>query len=111
VLYAAIVSSQDERIYEAAVMRTLGARRGQLLLAQLAEFVAIGLLSGIIAAAFASAVGYAVSVRILNLRYEFNLWVPLIGILFGAAGVALAGLTATRATLNRPPLQTIRELA
>ncbi|MES2354852.1 MAG: FtsX-like permease family protein [Pseudomonadota bacterium] len=111
VLYAAIISSQDERIYETAVMRTLGARRGQILLAQLAEFIAIGLLSGTIAAAFASAVSYVVTVRILNLDYTFNIWIPLIGALLGAAGVVFAGLTATRATLNRPPLQTIRGLA
>ncbi|HVK56968.1 MAG TPA: FtsX-like permease family protein [Burkholderiales bacterium] len=111
VLYAAIVSSQDERIYEAAVMRTLGARRKQLLLTQLAEFAAIGLLAGVIAAAFASAVGYGVSVRVLNLPYELNVWVPLIGVILGAAGVVGAGLMATRATLNRPPLQTIRGLA
>ena len=110
VLYAAILASQDERIYEAAVMRTLGARRRQLLLAQLAEFLAIGLLAGCLAAIFASAVGFAVSVKILNLNYVFNGWVPAIGILLGTLGVVIAGLSATRATLNRPPLQTIRGL-
>lgn len=110
VLYAAIVSSQDERIYEAAIMRTLGARRGQLVLAQLAEFMAIGLLAGTIAAIFATAVGYVVSVKVLNLGYEFNALVPAFGIVLGAAGVVLAGLSATFSTLNRPPLQTIRGL-
>ena len=110
VLYAAIVSSQDERIYEAAIMRTLGAKRGQLLLAQLAEFIAIGLLAGLIAAVFASAVGFAVSVKILNLTYTFNALMPLIGVILGTLGVVAAGLMATRATLNRPPLQTIRGL-
>ena len=110
VLYAAILASQDERIYEAAVMRTLGARRRQLLLAQLAEFIAIGLLAGCIAAIFASAVGFAVSVKILNLKYAFNALVPATGIVLGTLGVVIAGLSATRATLNRPPLQTIRGL-
>jgi len=110
VLYAAILASQDERIYEAAIMRTLGASRGQLLFTQLAEFIAIGLLAGCIAAIFASAVGYAVSVKILNLKYTFNGLVPAVGIGLGTLGVVLAGLSATRATLNRPPLQTIRGL-
>ena len=110
VLYAAILASQDERIYEAAIMRTLGASRGQLLFTQLAEFLAIGLLAGCIAAVFASAVGFAVSVKILNLKYTFNALVPAVGIALGTLGVVIAGLSATRATLNRPPLQTIRGL-
>lgn len=110
VLYAAILASQDERIYEAAIMRTLGASRGQLMFTQLAEFLAIGLLAGCIAAIFASAVGFAVSVKILNLKYTFNALVPAVGIALGTLGVVIAGLSATRATLNRPPLQTIRGL-
>jgi putative ABC transport system permease protein len=108
VLYAAIVASQDERMFEAAIMRTLGARRAQLRSAQAAEFIAVGLIAGVIAAVFASAVGYAVSVRILNLPYAFNSLVPLCGIVLGVAGVALAGFAATRQAVNRPPLETIR---
>ena len=34
VLYAAIASTQDERLYQAAIMRTLGASRGQLVARQ-----------------------------------------------------------------------------
>lgn len=110
VLYAAIVASQDERMFEAAIMRTLGARRAQLRRTQAAEFVAIGLIAGIIAAGFAGAVSFAVSVRILNLPYAFNPWVPLVGIVLGVVGVALAGFAATRQAVNRPPLETIRAL-
>jgi putative ABC transport system permease protein len=108
VLYAAIVASQDERMFEAAIMRTLGARRAQLRRTQAAEFIAIGLIAGVVAAIFASAVGFAVSVRILNLPYAFNPWVPLTGIILGVVGVALAGFAATRQAVNRPPLETIR---
>jgi putative ABC transport system permease protein len=110
VLYAAIVSSQDERMFEAAIMRTLGARRAQVRGTQAAEFVVIGLIAGVVAAIFASAVGFAVSVRILNLSYAFNPWVPLVGIVLGVVGVALAGFAATAQAVNRPPLETIRAL-
>ena len=51
VLFAAIASTQDERIFEGAILRTLGASRRQLAILQLAEFLAIGLLSGAVAAA------------------------------------------------------------
>ena len=46
VLYAALLATQDERVQEAAVMRALGATRAQVLAAQRAEFIALGLVAG-----------------------------------------------------------------
>jgi putative ABC transport system permease protein len=57
VLYAALASAAQERRYELAVMRALGARREQLRRALLAEFAAIGALSGLIASLGAIAIG------------------------------------------------------
>ncbi len=111
VLYAAITATQDERIFEGAIMRTLGGSRRQLTLAQLSEFAAIGLLAGSIAAIGAVGLSFVLSERVLNLPYHFNALVPLIGMVCGALGVALAGLYGTRGMLAQPPLQTIRKLA
>lgn len=110
VLYAAIVSTQDERIQEAAIFRTLGARRKQLARAWAAEFAILGGLAGFFAAAGASALGYVVAEYALNLTYTFNSWIWLIGIGAGAAGVTLAGLLGTRAALSTPPLMTLRRI-
>ncbi|MGB8338109.1 MAG: FtsX-like permease family protein, partial [Burkholderiales bacterium] len=111
VLYAAITATQDERIFEGAIMRTLGGSRRQLTAAQLAEFAAIGLLAGTIAAIGAVALSYVLSERVLNLPYRFNAMVPIVGMFCGAAGVALAGMFGTRNMLAQPPIQTIRKLA
>ena len=46
VLEAAIATTQDERRYDAAVLRTLGASERQLSAAQIAEFLALGALAG-----------------------------------------------------------------
>jgi putative ABC transport system permease protein len=110
VLYAAITATQDERIFEGAIMRTLGGSRRQLTLAQLAEFAAIGLLAGTIAAMGAMGLSYVLSVKVLNLPYHFSAVVPTVGMLCGAVGVALAGLLGTRRVLSEPPLLTIRNL-
>ncbi|MBN9132846.1 MAG: FtsX-like permease family protein [Nitrosospira multiformis] len=110
VLYAAIVSTQDERIQEAAIFRTLGARRRQLARAWAAEFAILGGLAGFFAAAGASALGYVVAEYALNLTYTFSSWIWLIGIGAGAAGVTLAGLLGTRAALSTPPLMTLRRI-
>lgn len=108
VLFAAITSTQDERIFEGAVMRTLGASRRQLVLAQLAEFLALGLLAGAVAAAGAVALAIVLSERVLGVPYEFNWIVPAAGLVAGGAGVAIAGLLGTRRAVDSPPLAAMR---
>ncbi len=111
VLYAAIATTQDERVFDAAIMRTLGANRQQLVIVQLAEFLAIGLLSGLIASGGALALATVLSERVLNIPYSINYWIPVIGILGGGIGIAAAGLLGTRKAVSTPPLVTIRGLA
>jgi putative ABC transport system permease protein len=111
VLFAAITSTQDERIFEGAVMRTLGASRRQLVTLQLAEFLAIGTLAGSIAAFGSVALAYVLSDRVLGVPYEFNAVVPLAGVAVGAVGVAVAGLLGTRRAIDSPPLAAIRAVA
>jgi putative ABC transport system permease protein len=108
VLFAAIVSTQDERIFEGAILRTVGASRRQLAVMQLAEFLTIGLLSGVIAAAGAVALAIVLSERVLGVPYDFRWGLPLAGIAIGGIGVAIAGLIGTRRVVDSPPLQTIR---
>ena len=111
VLYAAIASTQDERLYEAAIMRTLGASRAQINRAHLAEFTIIGAAAGFVAAAGATGLGWFVAVRFLQLEYVPDPAVWLIGILGGAGGVALAGYIGTRRVLVVAPLKVLRSLA
>jgi putative ABC transport system permease protein len=110
VLYAAIISTQDERIHEAAIFRALGAKRGQLARAWAAEFAILGGLSGLFAAAGASALGYVIGEYALNLTYTFDLWLWLIGLVAGVVGVTAAGLMGTRSALSTPPLMTLRKV-
>ena len=111
VFYAAIASTQDERVQQAAVMRTLGASRVQLTRAHLAEFAVIGALAGLIAAAGASGLGYVLAVKVLNLSYNFSPLAWVVGVVCGSAGVALAGYLGTRRVLATPPMRVLRELS
>jgi putative ABC transport system permease protein len=108
VLFAAISSTQDERVFEGAILRTLGASRRQLATLQLAEFLAIGLLAGLIAAIGAVALSMVLADRVLGIPYEFHWLTPALGLLIGGVGVAVAGLLGTRKAVNSPPLATIR---
>jgi len=108
VLFAAISATQDERVFEGAILRTLGASRRQLTILQLAEFLAIGLLAGTIAAGGAVGLAMVLADRVLGIPYEFHWGLPLTGLLVGGLGVAIAGLLGTRRAVSSPPLQTIR---
>lgn len=108
VLYAAISASFDERLYEGALLRALGATRRQVLLGLMTEFTILGLLAGLLAATAASGLGYVLAVQVFNLPYHLNGWLWVIGPLGGALGVGLAGLLGTRSLLQQPPLEILR---
>ena len=109
VLYAAIQAHQDERRYESAMLRTLGARRSQLLRGLLAEFVTLGALAGLLAGAAATLIGYVLAEHLFRFPFAFNPAVMILGILGGSLGIGLAGVLGTRRVLDTPPLSTLRE--
>jgi putative ABC transport system permease protein len=108
VLLAAVQSSRDERCYESAMLRTLGASRATVVQGVLAEFATLGSLSGLIAAIGASIAAYFLTTQWLELHYTFEPWVWVIGVCGGTLLVAAGGWLATRAVVNQPPLTTLR---
>jgi putative ABC transport system permease protein len=108
VLLAAVQSSRDERRYESAMLRTLGASRATVLQGVLAEFTTLGLLSGLLAAVGASVAAYFIDTRVLQLPYTFDWWVCIEGLAGGALLVAATGWLATRSVVRQPPLKTLR---
>ncbi|MFO1317880.1 MAG: FtsX-like permease family protein [Burkholderiales bacterium] len=111
VLQAAIAATQDERRFDAAILRTLGASQRQLRSAQIAEFLLLGSLAGVVAAAGAIATGWALADRVFKIPFEANPLVAVYGVLGGAVAVTLAGWLGTRATTRQPPLAVIRQLS
>jgi putative ABC transport system permease protein len=110
VLQAAIAATQDERRFDAAILRTLGASRAQLSAAQNAEFLVLGALAGTLGSAGATAIGYVLSDRVFNIPFSANPLVWLYGIAGGMIVVTLAGWLGTRGTMRQPPLAVIRQL-
>jgi putative ABC transport system permease protein len=108
VLLAAVQSSREERRYESAMLRTLGASRRTVMQGVLAEFTTLGLLSGLLAALGASVAGYFLARFVLEVKYGPDPRVWLIGLVGGAALVALSGWLATRSVVNTPPVATLR---
>lgn len=108
VLYAALASASEERRYELAVMRSLGARRAQLRRALLAEFAAVGALAGLIAALGAIGVGQVLARNAFQFAVAVNVYLPLFAMLGGAVLVTAAGWFAAMRMLRMPPLEALR---
>jgi len=109
VLLAAVQSTRDERRFEAAVLRAIGASRQRLRAAAVAEYAALGFASGLLGALAATLVAWALAVRIFNLPYSVDWRVWVVGVFVGTAIVAFSGIMATRKVLNAPPIETLRE--
>ena len=109
VLLAALAATAEERRFEIALLRTLGANSGQLNAAVLGEFAALGLLAGMIAAAGAAGTGIALARNVFRMT---GYWPPLLQLgmiaLVSAAIVMLAGLIGTRRIARTPPMLVLR---
>ena len=109
VLLAAVQSTRDERRYESAMLRTLGASRATVLQGVAAEFSALGFLSGTLAALGASAVGWMVARRLFSLQFTPDPRVWVIGLMCGTILVGVSGTLATRRVVNTPPIVSLRD--
>jgi len=109
VLLAAVQATRDERRYESAMLRTLGASRSVVFQGIAAEFAALGLLSGLLAACGATVVGYFLAREVFNLKYAPDPWVWVVGVIGGALLVGIAGVLAARSVVTQPPVETLRQ--
>ena len=108
VLLAAIQATRDERMFESAVLRTLGARRGIVLQGVAAEFTALGLLSGTLAAIGAGVIGYVIATELFEIDYAPGIGLWLGGLVAGALIVGISGTLAVRSVVNHSPVATLR---
>lgn len=109
VLLAAVQATRDERRFEAAVLRALGASRRLLRSAAAAEYAAMGLVAGLLGALAATIVAWLLANRVFSLPYHPDWRVWAIGIIAGTLIVGVSGLLANRRILNAPPVETLRE--
>jgi putative ABC transport system permease protein len=101
--------SAGERRHEAALLRTLGARRDQLRAAALCEFGMLGAISGF-TALFAAALGGAWLAHSVFRIHAFEPpWLPLVvAAILSTLAVTALGLAGTRSVLRTSPLLLLR---
>lgn len=110
VLFAALQTTHDERGHEAALMSALGARRRQILAGLTAEFVCLGLLTGLLSALAASAIALILAEFVFNIEAVINPVIWLVAPLSCCLIIVLAGLLGTRKALSSSPMTVLRRL-
>lgn len=108
VLFAVMQSSHDARVREAAMLKVLGCDRSRLMRALNTEFVVIGLVAGVIAAATATLTGWLLATRVLELEYAPQFSVIGISILLSIVLVWMVSRSGVRTALTTPPQATLR---
>ncbi|MGF6601058.1 putative ABC transport system permease protein [Paraburkholderia sp. GAS448] len=109
VLYAALAGTRDERMRESALLRALGASHRQVRAVQVAEFIAVGALAGLMAALGAQAIGWVLATRVFEFHLEFDPWMLPVGVAAGIACAGVGGWLSLRHVLTRPALQSLRD--
>jgi putative ABC transport system permease protein len=110
VLGGALAAGHRHRVYDAIVLKTLGATRGRLIGAYALEYLMLGTATALFGVAAGSAAAWLVVTRLMNLSY---VWLPgpAAGAAFGALAVTIAfGLAGTFSALGHKPATVLRNL-
>ncbi len=110
VLFAAIYSTLDQRIYEGALMRTLGANRNLLRKAHLLEFAVLGLISATLAVVMSESLSFGLYHFVLHLDYRPDPQQWLLTLVSGVVFIAAAGYIGVRSVVRKSPMRIFREL-
>ncbi len=108
ILIGAVAMTKFQRVYEAAILRTLGASTRLLGMTVLIEYSALGLLAGLVGALGALGLSWAVATYLLDIEWKPDPVLLGTGTLLTAALVAVVGLLASAEVLRKKPLATLR---
>jgi len=108
VLWAALAATRDERLFDAGLMRALGASRQQVRGVVLSELAWLGALAGLLAGLGAMALGSVAATQLFNLPLTVNPWLPLLGMVAGMLVVTLSGWPLVRTVVKTPPSVVLR---
>tara|TARA_R110002050_G_scaffold269917_2_gene412538 strand:- start:78254 stop:80713 length:2460 start_codon:yes stop_codon:yes gene_type:complete len=109
VLLSSVRSTLEERLEEGALLRVLGARKALVQQALFVEFGALGLFSGLIAAAGAEASLYGLQVLVFQSQASWHSLLWGLGPLIGVCIITAIGLFASRIVLKVPPMHLLRD--
>lgn len=108
ILVGAVAMTKFQKIYEAALYRTLGASTRLVTTMLAIEYGLLGTLAGLLGATGGLALSWGLSTWLFNIDWQPAPWLLVGGVLASAAIVSVVGVAASLDVLRRKPLATLR---
>lgn len=111
VLIATVQSGMSDRFRESSILRTLGAPARLVLGSITIEFLLMGLIAGVLAAAGAEVTTWVLQERVFRADWRWHPMLWVLGPLFSGGLIMLIGTLASRKAVTTPPVEVLRSLA
>jgi putative ABC transport system permease protein len=108
ILIGSIAMTKYHRLYESAILKTLGAKRKLIVLITLIEYGVIGLLAGLIGSAAAISLSWSVSKYGLEIGWSFVPSINVVGVALTLALVTVIGVLSSWDVMIKKPLGILR---
>jgi len=110
VLGGALAAGHRHRVYDAVILKTLGATRARLLGAYALEYLMIGLATAVFGVFAGSIAAWLIVTKLMTLSFEWQA-VSALGVVLAALIVTVGlGLAGTLVALNQKPATVLRNL-
>ncbi len=110
VLGGALAAGHRARVYDAVILKTLGATRARLIGAYTTEYLLLGSATALFGVLSGSLAGWLIVADLMHLTFTWQPW-PALAAALGALAVTVAlGLTGTFSALGQKPAPILRNL-
>lgn len=108
VLVGAVATSRYQRVREGALLKTLGATRGQVFRVVLAEYLALGLLAAVAAVGLSAAAGWALARFLFEVPFAFPASAIAGVVILTTLLTVTVGLWGSVEVVRKTPLEVLR---
>ena len=108
VLAGALATAQRRRILEAVILKTIGARRRQILAAHAWEYALLAAIAAVVAIALGTLMAWVADTRLMEIDFAFSWSAVLATLALAAAMITVFGGVGTLAILRAPAVPYLR---
>ncbi|KQP59330.1 ABC transporter permease [Methylobacterium sp. Leaf112] len=109
VLAGALAAGHRARLYDAVVLKTLGATRGRLLAAYTLEYGALGFATAVFGLLAGTLAGWVIVTRVMKLEFTLDLTGALVAAALAVVFAVVLGLAGTWRILGQKPAPYLRQ--
>jgi len=108
ILVGSVVMTKFQRLYEAAIFKTLGANRRLLTMMLILEYGVLGTLAGTVGSLGALVLSWVITRQVFEIEWFLSLETNAVGVVLTALVVGVVGVGSNLEVLRRKPMMTLR---